>query len=258
MSQMPYRLVTYILLTILSLFAVATIIAGIFQCTPIHKAWNKTQSGNCYKLSTAWYANALFSVATDIAIVVLPMQMGYRLKTDRREKVLLFGLFGLGGFITVPPHLPLTFSHGIVPLADILADNIDSGYWSITDINVGVICISLPPLHACPFRLCAFFTGFYTRTNASSGPHHKSYSKSSSEPAAVGTHTKTQKSQKKRSFLSRQSAGSDFDLVFFTSDHNLKEGGIMKMPEIAVTGESRAEDAKRHLTAPCESQIHAV
>jgi len=96
MPQKLYRVAIYSLLTLVGLFAFATIIAGVFQCVPVEKAWNKNKPGHCYNLVDAWYSNAVFSIITDIFILMFPMHMVYKLQRDQREKLLLYGVFGLG------------------------------------------------------------------------------------------------------------------------------------------------------------------
>lgn len=66
------------------------------QSRPVHKAWNKHLDGHCYNLVNAWYTNAVFSITTDILILILPMHMVYKLQRDKREKLLLYAVFGLG------------------------------------------------------------------------------------------------------------------------------------------------------------------
>ena len=52
--------------------------------------------GHCYNLVNAWYSNAVFSIITDILILTLPMYMVYKLQREKREKLLLYAVFGLG------------------------------------------------------------------------------------------------------------------------------------------------------------------
>ena len=96
MPQRFYRLSCWALFILVSVFAVSTIIASVFQCVPVEKAWHKNKSGYCYPLVNAWYANAIFSIVTDCLILALPMWMVYQMQRDMREKVLLFMVFGLG------------------------------------------------------------------------------------------------------------------------------------------------------------------
>jgi len=96
MPQRFYRVAIYSLLILVGLFAFSTVIAGVFQCVPVDKAWNKGKKGHCYNLVDAWYSNAVFSIVTDFLILFLPMHMVYKLQRDKREKLLLYAVFGLG------------------------------------------------------------------------------------------------------------------------------------------------------------------
>lgn len=95
--QYVYQVAIWSLLTIVILFAVATSIAGIFQCVPVDKAWKTKKPGHCYNLVDAWYSNAVFSIVTDILILCIPLHMVWALQVRRTEKLLLGAMFGLGG-----------------------------------------------------------------------------------------------------------------------------------------------------------------
>jgi hypothetical protein len=96
MPQKLYRIACWSLLTIVGLFALATVIAGVFQCVPVDKAWKKAKHGSCYNLVDAWYSNAVFSIVTDFIILFLPMHMVYKLQRATQEKLLLYAVFGVG------------------------------------------------------------------------------------------------------------------------------------------------------------------
>ncbi|KAG9243770.1 hypothetical protein BJ878DRAFT_104747 [Calycina marina] len=157
MSQRIYRICTYILLSLVGLFAFTTSIAGVFQCIPIQKAWYKSVEGSCYNLEAAWYSNAVFSIVTDIFIIALPTYMVYNLQRDRREKVMLYAMFGMGIFVTFTSIMRFTAlksANSTDPTFDV-----DSGFWSVIEINVGVICICLPPLRSLLSQFVPFLIG---------------------------------------------------------------------------------------------------
>lgn len=160
MPQRFYRVSCWALLTLVSLFAVSTIIAGIFQCVPVDKAWHKKKPGHCYPLVNAWYANAIFSIITDCVILALPMRMVYQMKRDVREKALLFMVFGLGIFVTITSILRMTSLH--VATSSDTTYEVASGFWSIIEINVGVICVCLPPLRALLVRFISIHASTYS------------------------------------------------------------------------------------------------
>lgn len=83
--------------------ALATTLASIFQCTPIHKAWDVTGSvpGSCINVNALFFANAGLDIFQDALIYVLPMRMLYQLQVPRRQKIALMLVFAVGGFVVI-------------------------------------------------------------------------------------------------------------------------------------------------------------
>ncbi|KAH7384930.1 hypothetical protein BKA64DRAFT_759685 [Cadophora sp. MPI-SDFR-AT-0126] len=247
MPQQLYRILIFTLLTVVGLFAIATTIAGVFQCIPVDKAWNKKKPGHCYNLVEAWYTNAVFSIVTDFLILMLPMHMVYKLQRDRREKLLLYGVFGLGFFVTFTSIMRF-FALKSAKNPDTTFD-ITSGFWSVIEINVGVICVCLPPLRSLLSRQFSFFNRARTRVNGSSGPYNnsKNGSHAPSELVTIGGTGGSRNRERKG-----EPESSEEELVFMgvgggggldrkRRDGEL-EGGILKKTEFKVTERSRSRD----------------
>ncbi|KAF3019391.1 hypothetical protein E8E14_012195 [Neopestalotiopsis sp. 37M] len=99
--QRWFRIACYILLAIVASYMIAAFFASVFQCTPVPRAWNKTIAGTCINITTNWYANAGFSIATDLTILALPMQPIYTSNLRMRQKIAVMILFALGVFVAV-------------------------------------------------------------------------------------------------------------------------------------------------------------
>ena len=82
-------------------FAVAvcieTFFAGIFQCVPIAKFWDRRIPGKCVNTAALYYANSAINIAQDISLVALPFFILRRLIVPKREKISLLLILGLGG-----------------------------------------------------------------------------------------------------------------------------------------------------------------
>ncbi|KAH9221259.1 hypothetical protein DL95DRAFT_15988 [Leptodontidium sp. 2 PMI_412] len=266
MPQRIYRILIFSLLTIVALFAIATTIAGVFQCIPVDKAWNKKKPGHCYNLVDAWYTNAVFSIVTDFLILMLPMHMVYKLQRDVREKFLLYGVFGLGFFVTFTSIMRF-FALKSAKNPDTTYD-INSGFWSIIEINVGVICICLPPLRSLLSRQFAFFNRSRTRAGGSSGPYNnngkgQSGSQAPSELVTIGG---TGGSKNREGRKRGDPESSEEELVFFPGDKKGGEGelefngmggggGILKKTEFKVTERSR--DGASDVESDFGEQVHS-
>ena len=78
------------------LYALASIVATIFQCWPIERMWNRKVEGQCIDLTAFWYANATAYILGDIIILCLPMPVIRSLKLPRRQRYGLMLVFALG------------------------------------------------------------------------------------------------------------------------------------------------------------------
>lgn len=55
-------------------YAVASVLANIFSCTPIEKSWDLTiEHGSCMNRPVFYFANAGLGIFTDFATVIVPM-----------------------------------------------------------------------------------------------------------------------------------------------------------------------------------------
>ncbi|KAI0835828.1 integral membrane protein [Hypoxylon sp. FL0890] len=141
--QRWFRRSCYILLGIILSYMVATTASSIWQCTPISRAWDKSIPGTCISITGNWYANAGFSIATDISILVLPMQPIYRSNLPTKQKWALIVVFALGMFVTITSLLrmqTLNFSS----TSDDPTYDVVSSTWTVIEENVAIICACLP------------------------------------------------------------------------------------------------------------------
>ena len=60
--QRWFRISSYILMTLILAYMVATTGASIWQCNPIAGAWDKSLRPKCISLTKNWYANAGFEI----------------------------------------------------------------------------------------------------------------------------------------------------------------------------------------------------
>ena len=77
-------------------YAVASILATIFQCSPMSKTFRPQTPGNCLNLTAFWYANAVANILGDCVILALPMPVLYALHLPQRQKLGLMMVFAIG------------------------------------------------------------------------------------------------------------------------------------------------------------------
>jgi hypothetical protein len=54
-------------------YAVSSVLANVFSCTPVEKAWDVELKGSCMNRPVFYFANAGLGIFTDFATVVVPM-----------------------------------------------------------------------------------------------------------------------------------------------------------------------------------------
>lgn len=84
------------LIAMITLFWVSGFFSLIFNCTPISRSWDSSESGTCLPYGPYCASVGVLHVFFDLAIVALPLPVIWRLKMDRRTKLMLSGLLCLG------------------------------------------------------------------------------------------------------------------------------------------------------------------
>lgn len=67
-----------------------------FYCKPIRMIWDVTVQGNCINDYVQVVVTGAFNIFSDLAILVLPLPMLWRLQLGINHKLSLIGIFALG------------------------------------------------------------------------------------------------------------------------------------------------------------------
>ncbi|KAH9906431.1 hypothetical protein F4778DRAFT_648835 [Xylariomycetidae sp. FL2044] len=140
-----FRWTTSILLACIASYCIAIALVTIFQCTPISAAYDHLVQGKCINNARFWFANAAFSIITDVIILVLPMPLVYKLQVTRVQKVALTMVFALGIFVVITACLRTSTLDIQATSPDRLYD-VSSTMWTIIEMNVAIVCACLPQI----------------------------------------------------------------------------------------------------------------
>lgn len=94
--QSVWAMIAFVMLT-----AISITIAGVFQCTPISKAWNTTKPGTCFGRIQMFVANAGLNILQDLIVYFMPLRMLWHLKLPPKQRVALVLVFAMGGFVII-------------------------------------------------------------------------------------------------------------------------------------------------------------
>jgi hypothetical protein len=86
------------------------------------------------------------NIITDFVVFMVPLPAVRALQLPRRQKLIVGGIFCLGFFTCTISIVRLFTLRAAVNTTDPTWDNVPSAYWSIVELNCGIMCASLPSL----------------------------------------------------------------------------------------------------------------
>ncbi|KAL1656297.1 hypothetical protein SLS61_000759 [Didymella pomorum] len=166
-TEKPIRLFCWISIWFTVAVSIEALIAGILQCMPVAKFWDARIPGKCINTAALYYANAAINIVQDISLVVLPFFMLRSLIMPRKEKISLMIILGLGGIAAIASICRLHALYILTHTNDITWDNPGTAIWSAIELNIGILCASLPTLRAFFIRIWpkAFLSSYNSRRN---------------------------------------------------------------------------------------------
>lgn len=91
-----FRLAVWIVGTVAFLWWFAAFFALALLCIPVKKNWDPTVEGHCGDSKLLELTTPVPWIATDLAVLLLPLPMIYNLHMPRNQRMALGGLFFLG------------------------------------------------------------------------------------------------------------------------------------------------------------------
>ncbi|RFU35620.1 hypothetical protein B7463_g717, partial [Scytalidium lignicola] len=157
---------------ILCLSIIQAEIVTLVQCTPFRKIYDSTGKvqGSCINTTAYYYSLAVFNIIMDIWILVLPIKTLIRIKRPRKEKFILFAVFGAGVFSCISGIVRLYTVGKYTRSKDPYYDAVPINIWSFIEINAGIVCASVPAMKP------LFTSGKHSiGTHSSSKPYSQRY-----------------------------------------------------------------------------------
>lgn len=102
-----FRLSTYLLMALFTIYTIGIIALMVFPCTPVAKSWDyNITHGHCINRTGIFMATALVNIAGEVATLVVPMPVLMSLQMPTMQKVGLFCMFAVGMLCVPHPLLP--------------------------------------------------------------------------------------------------------------------------------------------------------
>ncbi|OCK78052.1 hypothetical protein K432DRAFT_102835 [Lepidopterella palustris CBS 459.81] len=141
-----FRKICQVTLLVIGLASTAFIIATVFQCTPIRKAWHKTDPkvhGHCVNNTWFRWTWASYNLFTDVWVFLLPIPVISKLQMSLSKKLGLIILFTLGLFVCLTTGIRMKALVQSTHATDVPWDSCPTNLWSFIETAVGLICACL-------------------------------------------------------------------------------------------------------------------
>ncbi|KAL8925928.1 MAG: hypothetical protein Q9208_003241 [Pyrenodesmia sp. 3 TL-2023] len=148
----------------------AETIAAVFLCVPVNAWWDHTPGAKCMSLRSFDLAFAVINIAFDFVILLLPVNMVWRLRINNVQKAALTFVFLLGGLECIIAIVRLLSAIVHIDDVDFSWHITNTLIWTAAECGVGVISVCLPTLRPILSAL------FPKRFGSGRLAHHKKYS----------------------------------------------------------------------------------
>ncbi|KAF4634265.1 hypothetical protein G7Y89_g3845 [Cudoniella acicularis] len=129
---------------------IMSVSGSIFYCGPVAKAWDDSISGWCVDRTALNYSISGFNIVNDLALLLIPTSFLLKLQVPQKQRIVLISVFACGFLVTIVSVIRLkalyTNLSGPIELQPVTG--VDIALWSGLEINVAIICCSVPALKA--------------------------------------------------------------------------------------------------------------
>ncbi|KAK5992099.1 Wortmanamides biosynthesis cluster C-like protein [Cladobotryum mycophilum] len=140
-----FRKMTYYIAGLVIAWVICITFLFIFICVPVQKLWYPSLPGHCISQVGTWIANAIATIFTDLAILLMPIPQIWRLQLRTTEKMGLTVAFSLGFFVVFASayRTSVLFTYNHTDPTYTLAPTLG---WTGIELAAGIISACLPTL----------------------------------------------------------------------------------------------------------------
>ncbi|CAG8983189.1 hypothetical protein HYALB_00004016 [Hymenoscyphus albidus] len=142
-----------IFMVLLLIYYITMLVIKVMICEPIHAFWDLNVRAHCWDINGIFLADAIVSVTTDIAILVIPIPLIWDLHVSLVKKIKLFGILGAGGLAAAASVARLRKVTTMFTDPDKTLTLVEFSMLGILELFLGILCASFPALNALIMRL---------------------------------------------------------------------------------------------------------
>ncbi|PNS17869.1 WD repeat-containing protein 21 [Sphaceloma murrayae] len=142
-----FNIICWINVAVIVSWTIGTTVATILQCVPVRASWDKSVKAKCIDSDAFWLAYGGMNIATDVIILLLPIQPIMKLKMRAREKIGLLLAFLVGAFVVLTSILRVVaVKASTANKADTTWAFVPRATWTLVEVNIAILCACLPAL----------------------------------------------------------------------------------------------------------------
>ncbi|KAI7226640.1 hypothetical protein KC330_g8742 [Hortaea werneckii] len=166
-NQKKFHHVNYIVMAIVVIGSFAFTIGTVFQCLPVHRAWDKSVKGTCISNVAFWYSHATFNTFFDIVVYLMPIPLVRSLKLRREQKTGVIFILAFGAFVIAASIVRMVELRQSAHTNDPTWGSMIALIWTEVEANASVIICCLPALRMPLLNLWQRIQGRMIRLRAS-------------------------------------------------------------------------------------------
>ncbi|ERF72506.1 hypothetical protein EPUS_09033 [Endocarpon pusillum Z07020] len=140
-----FAIATNIVAAFVIAWGVACILVAIFSCNPVNGFWDLTIPSKCIETRMFFIGNSVPNIIMDVVILTLPMNKIWHLQMQFKQKLIVSGLFLLGGFVCISSGIRLLFLQDM-DVRNLTWSYVGTAFWSVVEVNVAVMSACFPTM----------------------------------------------------------------------------------------------------------------
>ncbi|KAI7187531.1 hypothetical protein KC363_g5933 [Hortaea werneckii] len=166
-NQKTFHRITHAVMAIVAIGSLAFTVGTVFQCLPVHRAWDRRVKGTCISNVAFWYSHAAFNTFFDVIVYLLPIPLIRSLKLRREQKTGVFSIFAFGAFVIAASIVRMVELRQSAHTSDPTWGSMIALIWTEVEANTSVIICCLPALRMPLLDLWHRVQGKASRSRAS-------------------------------------------------------------------------------------------
>ncbi|KAH8696377.1 hypothetical protein BGW36DRAFT_397944 [Talaromyces proteolyticus] len=144
-----FRHLSWAIIALILVWGLSFLITILVACRPLHAYWDTTldSSAECSNEQARTLAFTITNLIFDIIVLILPVPTLWKLQLPIRERLVLIGLMSLGIVACAASAVRLYYANRIYNISfDVTWDGYQLWLWVLVEINLAVICASIPTI----------------------------------------------------------------------------------------------------------------